>query len=405
VCGGEPGAVTHADGDLPQRPEVRVRAARVRTLLGYDVDEGEMRAILKRLACEVAQESGAFRAKPPTWRFDLGIEEDFVEEIARIHGYEHVPSAPPRSGVPMLPVKEGRRTTFDLRHVLAALGYQEVVNYSFVAEAWEADFANNLVPVRLANPIASTMSVMRTTLIGGLVQTLRSNLNRGEPRMRAFEIGRCFEGDTADIGVQPERVAGIAFGLSRPEQWAEKGAGVDFFDAKGDVETLAGGRPLVFEAGMHPACHPGRCALISLDGRVVGVVGELHPRWQQKYELPGPATVFELRTDVLLDGLAPRFAGVSRMPVVRRDLAALFPENTPVGAVLEAVRRRLPAWAKEFDVFDQYRGKGIEAGRKSLAFRIVMQDTDRTLTDSEVEGLVASIRDQLLQEFKAQPRK
>jgi phenylalanyl-tRNA synthetase beta chain len=249
---------------------VRVRATRVRTLLGYDIDEGEMRAILKRLACEVAQESGAFRAKPPTWRFDLAIEEDFRRgdrAHSRLRARSFDAAALGRADAP---VPEGRRTTFELRHLLAALGYQEVVNYSFVAEAWEADFANNPVPVRLANPIASTMSVMRTTLIGGLVQTLRSNLNRGEPRVRAFEIGRCFEGETADIAVQPERIAGIAFGLSRPEQWAEKGAGVDFFDAKGDVETLAGGRPLVFAAGAHPACHPGRCALISLEGRVIG---------------------------------------------------------------------------------------------------------------------------------------
>jgi len=240
--------------------------------------------------------------------------------------------------------------------------------------------------------------------VGGLVQTLRANLNRGEPRARLFEIGRCFEGEAADVAVQPERIAGIAFGLARPEQWGEKGGWVDFFDVKGDLESLAEGRVLEFEAAPHPACHPGRAALVRMEGRVVGVVGELHPGWQQKYELPGPAVLFELRTDALLSSPPPRFAGLSRMPVVRRDMAFLFPETTPVGAVLSAVRRRLPAWAREFAVFDQYRGKGVEAGQKSLAFRIVMQDTDRTLTDSEVEDLVASIRDQLLQEFKARPR-
>ena len=404
ICGGKAGPVTHADGDLPSRPEVRVRPQRVRTLLGYDIAEAEMQAILKRLACEVAPEGGAFKVKPPSWRFDLAIEEDFVEEIARIHGYEHVPSDPPRSSVPMAPIPEGLRSTFDLRHVLAALGYQEVVNYSFVSADWETDFAGNPVPVRLANPMASTMGVMRTSLLGGLVQTLRANLNRGEPRVRVFEVGRCFEGEAADVAVQPERVAGLAFGFSRPEQWAEGGRPVDFFDAKGDVEALAGAVALSFESGAHPACHPGRCAVVRAGGTAIGFVGELHPAWQQKYELPGPAVVFELLTAPLLRGDAPRFQGISRMPVVRRDLAALFPESTRVGDILAAVRRRLPPWAREFEVFDQYRGKGVEAGRKSLAFRIVMQDTDRTLTDSEVEDLVASIRDQLHQEFKAQPR-
>jgi phenylalanyl-tRNA synthetase beta chain len=363
-----------------------------------------MRSILVRLACEVADKDGALRVKPPSWRFDLAIEEDYVEEIARIHGYEHVPSSPPRSSVPMLRVEEGRRSVFDLRHGLVALGYQEVVNYSFVAEEWEADFAGNPSPIRLANPIASTMGVMRTTLVGGLLQTLKANLNRGEPRARLFEIGRCFEGETPDLAVQPERIAGLSFGSLTPEQWTEKTRTVDFFDAKGDVEALAGSREFVFETGAHPACHPGRCALVRLRGKVVGVVGELHPRWQQKYELPGPAVLFELLTGPLLEGHAPRFAGVSRMPVVRRDIAALFPESTSAGAVLEAVRKRLPPWVKEFEVFDLYRGKGVEAGRKSLAFRIVMQDTDRTLTDSEMEGVVASIREQLLEEFKAQPR-
>jgi phenylalanyl-tRNA synthetase beta chain len=404
VCGGSPGPVTHAEGELPRRDEVRVRPQRVRTLLGYDVSDSAMRDALQRLACAVAPQQEAFLAKPPSWRFDLAIEEDFVEEVARIHGYEHVPAHAPRSSVPMLAIAEARRSLFDLRHVLAALGYQEVVNYSFVSEEWERDLGGNESPVRLANPIASTMSVMRTSLLGGLLQTLRANLNRGEDRARLFEIGRCFERDEPSVAAQPERLAAVAFGGARPEQWGEKLAAADFFDAKGDLETLAQGIELAFERGSHPACHPGRCAIVRVDGKPAGILGELHPRWQQKYELPAPAVLFELLTEPLLRRHAPRFQGISRMPVVRRDVAALFPEATPIGAVLEAVRRRLPPWAREFEVFDQYRGKGIEAGRKSLAFRIVMQDTDRTLTDSEVEDLVASIREQLHKEFDAQPR-
>ena len=404
VCGGQPGPVTHAQGELPAREPVRVRPERVRALLGYFVADDEMHGILRRLSCIPESDGQAMRVTAPSWRFDLAIEEDYVEEIARVHGYDHVPANPPRASVPMLRLREGERTRFDLRHRLADLGYQEIVSYSFVPEEWELDFAGNAQPVRLANPIASPMSVMRTTLLGGLVQALRANLNRGEERARLFEIGRCFEGSAADLATQPERVAGLAFGSRLPEQWAEKAAPVDFFDVKGDVEALAGAKPLEFSAASHPACHPGRCAVVRLEGRPVGFVGEVHPRLQMKYELPSAPVVFELRVAPLLEGSMPRFGGVSRMPVVRRDYAFTVEETVPVGTLLAAVRGRLPAFVREVEVFDQYRGKGVEPGKKSLALRIVMQDTDRTLTDSEVEEIVASIREQLNQEFKAQPR-
>ena len=404
VCGGRVGPLCVARGTLPERKRVTVRPDRVRTLLGYDVSDGDMHAILQRLSCVPEAQGHAIKATPPSWRFDLTIEEDFVEEVARVHGYDHVPAKPPRSSVPMLPSAEGDRGRFELRRLLAALGYQEVVNYSFVAEEWEADFAGNTKPVRLANPIAGHMSVMRTTLLGGLVQTLRANLNRGEARVRIFEVGRCFEAASASLTVQPERVAGLALGSRWPEQWAEKGAPVDFYDAKGDVEALAAPRTLEFVAGAHPACHPGRCAQVKLLGEPIGYVGELHPKLQQKYELPSAPLVFELATAPLLAGLAPRFQGISRMPAVRRDTAFSVEESLPVGTILAAIRGRVPAFVKEVEVFDQYRGKGVEPGQKSLALRIVMQDTDRTLTDSEVEAVVASIRDQLSEQFKAKPR-
>ena len=405
ICGGQPGPVTHARGELPARDPILLRPDRVRSLLGYAIDNAEMGQILERLSCAPQPGAGGIVATPPTWRFDLAIEEDLVEEIARIHGYEHVPAAAPRAAVPMLALREGERSRFDLRHLLAALGYQEVINYSFVPEEWEEDFAGQRAPVRLANPIASPMGAMRTTLLGGLMQTLRGNLNRGEARVRVFEIGRCFEGEAADVAVQPERVAALAFGTRWPEQWAEKGAAVDFFDAKGDVEALAGRRQDIgFESASHPAAHPGRCAAVTWQGRPIGAVGELHPRLQQKYELPSPPVFFELLAAPLLDGAIPAFAGLSRMPAVRRDIAFSVAESVPSGAILKALRRALPPLVREVEVFDLYRGKGVDAGEKSLALRIVMQDTDRTLTDSEVEAQVASARDLLREQFKAKPR-
>ncbi len=404
ICGGEAAPIVQADGTLPAREPVRVRPARVRALLGYAVGDDEMHAILKRLSCLPEPDGEAIRVTPPSWRFDLAIEEDFVEEIARIHGYEHVPDRPPRAAVPMLALPEGVRTRFDLRHAAAALGYQEIVSYSFVAEEWERDFGGRPAPVRLANPIASNAGAMRTTLLGGLVQVLRANLNRGETRARLFEIGRCFEANAADLAAQPERFAALAFGSREPEQWAARPQPVGFYDVKGDLESIAGERALEFAPFAHPACHPGRCAEVRLAGQAIGIVGELHPRLQQKYELPAAPVFFEVLTEPLLAGRVPRFQGLSRMPVVRRDYAFTVAEEVPAGAILEALRKRVPAFVRAVEWFDQYRGPGVEAGKKSLALRIVMQDTDRTLTDSEVEAVMASVRQQLHEEFKARAR-
>jgi phenylalanyl-tRNA synthetase beta chain len=376
-------------------------------LLGYDVDDSDMHAALARLSCLPESDRDAIRATPPSWRFDLAIEEDFVEEIARIHGYRHVPVRAPRSSVAMLHLREGERDRFAIRHSLADSGYQEVVNYSFVPAEWERDFAGNADPVRVANPIASDKSVMRTTLLGGLVKTLRDNLNRGEDRVRVFEVGRCFEAAAADPAVQPERIAALAYGARFPEQWGEggeQGPRIDFFDAKGDLERVAGELELEFTPSMHPACHPGRCAAVKHEGHAIGVVGELHPRLQQRYELPHAPVFFEVLASVLTQGDFPRFRGLSRMPAVRRNVAFWVDESVAVGALLAAVRGRVPAFVRDVEVFDLYRGKGGDPGKKSLALRIVMQDTDRTLTDSEVEAVVTSIREQLDQQFKAKPR-
>jgi phenylalanyl-tRNA synthetase beta chain len=404
ICGGEAGPVTEAHGSLPPRKPARVRPARVRALLGYDVSDDFIGEALRRLHCTVARDGHDFVATAPSWRFDLAIEEDFVEEVARVHGYEHVPAKAPRSSLPMLASEEGTRTRFDLKRAAAALGYQEVINYSFVSSQWEADFSDDASPVRLANPIASTMDVMRSTLVGGLVAAVTTNLNRDEERVRLFEVGRCFLGEGPEPREQPERLAGISYGTRLPEQWGEKSPAADFYDAKGDLEAIAGEVRLAFVPARHPAFHPGRCARVMAGERHAGWVGELHPRLQLKYELAIPPVVFEIDCDVLLQGKAPRFAGVSRMPTVRRDLAVVVAENLPAGAILEAVRASVPACVREVEVFDQYRGKGVEDGRKSLAFRIVMQDTARTLTDAEVEEIVGSVRRLLTEKFQALPR-
>ena len=409
ICGtlaSEVGPITEATGELPLRAPVRVRVARVNSIIGMNIESATMAEILTRLQCKVVTEDGAFLVTPPTYRFDLNIEEDFIEEIARVYGYENVPSAPPKSSVPMLSIPEGQRSRSTIRHLVADLGYQEVINYSFVPETWETDFAANLSPVRLANPIASHMSVMRTSLIGGLIETLKNNLNRGESRLRLFELGRCFLSADASFTAQPERLAGLAYGPLHTEQWdQDKTTKTDFFAVKGDVEALLQNFQLSFEKTDHPALHPGRSAAVLVNGKRAGLLGELHPRWQQKYDLPSAPIFFELDVDALTNTAAPRFSALSRMQAVRRDIALLFSDDTPVQAIIDAVKSRKYRTLMEFSLFDLYRGNGLAAGQKSLAFRIVMQDTELTLTDSECDLTVSEIVKVLSQEFGATLRK
>ena len=398
------GPLVEATGKLPARPQMRVRAARAEAIIGMPIPFADMWSILERLQCKVTEEGGretanedaVLLATPPSHRFDLTLEEDFIEEIARIHGYEKVPAVPPRSSVPVLHVAEGSRTRTDLRHQLADRGYQEIITYSFVPEAWEADFAGNAHPVRLVNPISSQMSVMRTTILGGLVQATQHNLNRGELRMRLFEIGRCFLSAEATYEAQPEKIAGAAVGARYPEQWAEdKSQASDFFDIKGDVEQLLAGLAPVFAPLQHPALHPGRSASIVIAGKPVGFVGELHPRLQQNYDLPTAVCVFELDATALMQAHTPIYQAIARTPATRRDIAVLADENTPVQALIDTVLAEKIAIVIDFSLFDHYRGDKLPHGKKSLAFRIVMQDTDRTLTDSDVEQATSKIVDVL----------
>jgi phenylalanyl-tRNA synthetase beta chain len=295
-----------------------------------------------------------------------------------------------------------------LRRAVAARDYHEVVNFSFVEAAWEADFCGNIAPITLANPIASQMAVMRTSLIGGLVGNLAFNRKRQTERVRVFEIGRAFRKSTGDGPVpgfdQPLLLAGLCAGPASPEQWGLPARTVDFFDAKGDVEALFPPGALRFTKTAHPALHPGRAAAILLDWRHVGAIGELHPRWAQKYELGGAPVVFELDLADVLATPMPEFQEVSRYPAVVRDIALVVSQAVPVRALLDALESGAPAIVKAVQLFDLYQGKGLEPGQKSLAFRVVMQDTSRTLEDREVEAAVQSLVEAARREFGASLR-
>lgn len=409
-CGGQPGPVVEAlaADHLPRRNPVRLRNARVARVLGIELPEARIGEMLRGLGLQVEKTSEGFSVTPPSFRFDIEIEEDLIEEIARIHGYDNIPSLPPVARMAMMPATETSRPAMGLRRVVAEREYHEVVTYSFVEAAWEADFAVNPAPIILANPIASQMGVMRSTLIGGLVGTLVANRRRQTERVRVFELGRCFRREAGagpvDGFSQPLRLGGLAAGHAQPEQWGATARRVDFYDVKADVEALFAPRSLQFTKSEHPALHPGRCAVVSLDGRTVGVLGELHPRWVQKYELGTAPVVFELDLAAILSTPFPEYAEVSRFPAVVRDLALVVQQNQVLAPLMAALRAAAPAIVRDVALFDVYQGKGLDESEKSLAFRIVMQDTQRTLEDAEVEAAVASLLAVATRDFNASLR-
>lgn len=390
ICGGQVGPVTEAIGELPARQPVKIRTARVGKVLGVEFGAEQIRDILARLGFAFEAVEDGFAVQPPTFRFDIEIEEDLIEEIARVYGYDNIPSDRLRGRLAMLPLPEVQTPRAEIRRKLVGRDYQEVVSYAFVDEAWEADFAGNTDPVRLINPIASQMSVMRSTLFGSLVDTLAANLNRKHGRVRVFELARIF--NKCDGGFdQPEQIAGLAYGSRLPEQWGVKAERVDFFDVKADVEALLAPRRAEFRKAAHPALHPGRTAEVVLDGRVIGVVGELHPQWVQKYDLPAAPVLFELELAAVLACAKVAAAPVSKFQPVRRDIALVVGDGIEAGALLASFVRVASPLITELALFDVYRGKGVEEGKKSLAFKVLMQDTARTLTDAEVDEVVKAL--------------
>ncbi len=394
ICGGEPGPTVDLVKRLPKREPVKMRVARARRVLGISVDAGEIGSIFHRLGFSYKDTNGIFAVNPPSFRFDIAIEEDLIEEVARVHGFDNIPAQPPRAPAQMRARPEARRSLHELRERVAACDYQETINFSFVEPAWEADFAGVADPIRLLNPIASQASVMRTTLLGSLVANIRTNHARRLGRIRVFETSRVFLHDPAAVdgplsvaGLrQPVRIGGGAFGPAIEEQWGAKPTrGVDFYDVKADLEAICAPRELRVEAAPHPALHPGRSARVLIDGVPAGWLGELHPRWQQKYELPQPVQLFELEAECLAAAPLPHPNLPSKFPPVLRDIAVLVDAGVPVRALLDAARAEKPAIVREVGVFDLYQGSSLPPGRKSLAFRVVMQDTERTLTDVEAD--------------------
>jgi phenylalanyl-tRNA synthetase beta chain len=412
ICGGEPGPADDLALRLPERRPVRMRVARAQKVLGMPVTEADMAEAFGRLGLPAAREQDAFVVNPPSFRFDLEIEEDLIEEVARMYGFERIAAHPPRAPLTMPRSSEATRNMHALRERLAAADYREVVNFSFVEPAWEQDLAGEKNPIRLLNPIASQLSVMRTSLLGSLVANIKYNQARKVGRIRVFEIARVFLRDPASPrgpltvpGLrQPIRVAGAAYGPALAEQWDTPERAVDFFDVKADLEMLCAPRTPRLEPSAHPAFHPGRSAQVLLGGRPAGWLGELHPRWLRKYGLPQPAILFELDADPLTVAPVPHPTVPSRFPPVVRDIALVFDAGTPVQAVFDAISAEKPPIVQSVRLFSLYRGAALSPGSKSLAFRVVMQHTERTLTDAEADAARDTLVALLGQKFSAKLR-
>lgn len=389
ICGGQAGPVTLVGAEIAARAPIRFRPERARRLLGMAVDDAEMCAIFVRLGLDMEAVGHEWRVTSPSYRFDLAIEVDLIEEIARVKGYDSLPAVLPQTlaGMPVLP--ERQRGQGEARERLMALGYQEVVTYSFIDAKQQDMVAPGEAQITLVNPIASQMGVMRGSLMPGLLATLRHNLNHGQERLRLFELGRCFLG--TDSESQPLRLGGLAYGPAHPEQWGEGARGVDYFDVKADLEALFWPMTADYAKAEHAALHPGQCARVMVAGLPAGWLGALHPRLVQQLGLNRAPILFELDWAALATRELPSYQTVSRFPAVRRDIAVVVETELAVGAILAAVQAALPVLVTEIALFDVYQGKGVPEGKKSLAFKMLLQDTEKTLTDVEIEKTVSEV--------------
>lgn len=402
ICGGNAGPASEVQGHLPTRDKVRMRLARAARVLGFHIEPCEAVSIFERLGCQPHMTGDVIEVRPPSHRFDIAIEEDLIEELARIHGYNQIPAALPQVRTALLPVAESRRGQAAIRRMLADLDYQEAVTYSFVERAWENDFCANAGPVVLANPIASQMSIMRSSLIGGLVNAVAYNASRKQSRVRLFEIGRCFLSEPGHP--QPWRIGAIAFGEAEPQQWGRVARTVDYFDIKADLEALLAPLVATFDPLPHPALHPGKSAAVRINGLAAGWIGELHPRWQQKYDLPSSPVLFEIELTAAEQQELPAYREIPKQPAIRRDLAAEFDEIIRYADICSELKRAGPAILRDVTVFDLYRGQGVQNGKKSLAFSVLLQDTRKTLTDAEAEKAMFELRRILQEKFNAKLR-
>jgi phenylalanyl-tRNA synthetase beta chain len=420
ICGGQAGPMDDQQVAMPVRKLVQLRVARASKVIGMPITAAQCLDAFKRLGLPAIEQNGVITVTPPPYRFDITIEEDLIEEVVRMVGFDNLPTSLPIAPIAPQVRSETQKGRFAVRHALAAQGYQETINFSFVEERWETELAGNANPIKLLNPIASQLSVMRSSLLGSLLHVLKHNIDRKASRVRIFELGRVFMRDasvkTSDTQVagisQPLRIAGLAFGGAVQRQWSAKDTAADFFDVKGDIESLLAPLQATFVAAEHPAMHPGRCAKVLVDGKEIGVIGELHPRWKQGYELPANAAapvLFELDLAAVMQRDLPVAKTLSKFQDVERDIAVIVRESVGHAALMAAIHAApTQGLLQDALLFDVYRpkeaGAGMEQGEKSLAVRLTLASHAATLTDEQIEAAVAAVLAQLQTDVGARLR-
>jgi phenylalanyl-tRNA synthetase beta chain len=400
ICGGQAGPIMDQTTRLPEIKPVALRLSRAAKVIGMSINPSQCIDAFTRLGMSVRAEGDVLHVTPGPHRFDINIEEDLIEEVARMIGYDTLPNTPPTAPITPKLRAENQRGPFDVRRSLAALGYQETINFSFVQSKWEHDLAGNPAPIKLLNPIASHLSVMRSSLLGSLMEVLGFNLDRKATRVRVFELGRVFrknpavlDSDTTVAGFdQPMHVAGLAYGSVSPTQWGDKERWVDFYDVKADVEALMHPTALRFQAAEHPAMHPGRCAEVFVGDRSIGFMGELHPKWMQEQGLTKPAVLFELALDAVLSRPVPSFKSVPKHQRVERDVAIWVADEVRYDEVIDVVHTaETQGLLKSAFVFDVYRPQGGETTEKSMALRLSLGEDQSSLTDEQIDSAVEAI--------------
>ena len=411
ITGGEAGPIIETVNEqyLPSIAPITLRAARISQMLGMEMDSAEVERLLSGLGLTISADgAGQWRVEVPSHRFDISLEVDLIEELARLYGYNRLPVRYPQARLAPQAKAEARSDLPELRRLLVARGYQEAITYSFIDPKQFELFSPGVEPLLLANPISNDMAAMRASLWPGLVKSLQHNLNRQQDRVRLFESGLRFVGQLEGLKQEP-MLSGVVCGSRLPEGWAQGRDVVDFFDVKADVEAVLGFAgaldSFTFVAGKHPALHPGQTARIERDGREVGYIGAIHPELSKNLGLDRPVFVFELVLAEVALGKMPKFQELSRFPEVRRDLALLADRDVAASAVLEVIRENAGEWLTDLRLFDVYQGKGIDPHRKSLAVGLTWQHPSRTLNDDEVNTTTQNILTSLEQRLNATLRK
>jgi phenylalanyl-tRNA synthetase beta chain len=406
IAGGRPGptVLTQDEARQPRRPNVTLRPERVAGLLGVPVPRTEIEDILRRLGMQVAGAGDVLGVIPPSHRFDITIEQDLIEEVGRIHGYDNIPCSDASMPQRPQPVTERAVTRERLRLMLVDRGYQEAITFSFVDPRLQRLLFPAQAALALANPLSAELGEMRVSLWPGLVEALRFNQRRQQERVRLFEVGTRFEIENGRL-VESQAIAGLVTGSAYPEQWGETRRDADFYDVKADVESLFAltGRQsaISYVAAQKDCLHPGRSAAVFDRNLCVGWIGQMQPEIARRLELREPPWLFELAIDPSFNSEVPVFAEISKYPAIRRDLAVVVDESVTLDELRESVNLAAKGLLRELSVFDVYRGKGVEPGRKSIALGLILQETSRTLTDGEADAVVAAVIERVKGDLKA----